>query len=66
MQVKINGELRELAAPLTVAAYLESLGLEPERVVIEHNHAILSRADFAKAPLGDGDQLEIIQFVGGG
>lgn len=66
MKIKINGELRDLSPPLTVADYLATLDLEPERVAVEHNHRILPRENFAGARLADGDTLEIIQFVGGG
>lgn len=66
MKIKINGEPRELSPPLTVAEYLTTLGLEAERVAVEHNHRILPRENFAEARLTDGDTLEIIQFVGGG
>ncbi|WP_305043518.1 sulfur carrier protein ThiS [Geoalkalibacter sp.] len=66
MKIKINGEPRDLSPPLTVAEYLATLGLEVERVAVEHNHRILPRENFAEAQLADGDTLEIIQFVGGG
>ncbi|KIH75589.1 sulfur carrier protein [Geoalkalibacter ferrihydriticus] len=66
MKVTVNGESRDLSAPMSVADYLSTLGLDAERVVVEHNRSILPRSDFAGAGLAEGDTLEIIQFVGGG
>lgn len=66
MDVTVNGETRQLAEGTTVAQLLESLGIAPERVVVEVNLTILKRAQHAAAALQAGDQVEIVQFVGGG
>ncbi len=66
MKVTINGENRELPEGLTVAALLEHLGLQPERVAIERNREILPRSRWAETRVADGDHYEIVHFVGGG
>ncbi|MCL6565737.1 MAG: sulfur carrier protein ThiS [Acidobacteriia bacterium] len=66
MKVTINGENRELPEGLTVAALLEHLGLQPERVAIERNREILPRSRWAETRVADGDRYEIVHFVGGG
>lgn len=66
MNITVNGKPKELDAPTTVAALLESLQLDAARVAVELNCAILPRARFAGQKLADGDTLEIVQFVGGG
>ncbi|MBI2104335.1 MAG: sulfur carrier protein ThiS [Candidatus Omnitrophica bacterium] len=66
MRVQVNGEPRELADGLTAAQLLETLRIVPERVVVELNLQILKRAQLAETRLKDGDQVEIVQFVGGG
>lgn len=66
MTITVNGKPKELDAPTTVAALLESLQLDAARVAVELNHAILPRARFADQRLAGGDTLEIVQFVGGG
>jgi thiamine biosynthesis protein ThiS len=66
MTITVNGKSKELDAPTTVAALLESLKLDAARVALELNREILSRAGFAETLLADGDTLEIVQFVGGG
>jgi len=66
MKLQINGEARDFPAPLTLSALVEQLGMKPDRVAIELNRAIVSRAQWAKTTLVEGDRLEIVQFVGGG
>lgn len=66
MKVTINGEKQELPEGLTVAALLEHLGLQPERVAIERNREILPRSRWAETCVADGDYYEIVHFVGGG
>jgi sulfur carrier protein len=66
MRVQVNGESREVAAGSTVLALLASLGLEGRPVAVERNTEIVPRAQHADTVLADGDQLEVVQFVGGG
>ena len=66
MKLLVNGEPRELPEGTTVPALLEALQVVPERVVVEVNLKILKRAEQAGAVLQEGDQVEIVHFVGGG
>jgi len=66
VQLTINGEARTFKSPLTLAALIEQLGLKLDRVAIEHNLTLLPRAQWESTTLADGDNLEIVQFVGGG
>jgi thiamine biosynthesis protein ThiS len=66
MTITVNGKPKEIDAPTTVAALLESLKLDAARVAVELNREILPRAEFAERILANGDTLEIVQFVGGG
>ena len=66
MQVTVNGEPRELADGTTAAQLLELLKVAPERVVVELNLAILKRAQLGTTVFKEGDQVEIVHFVGGG
>lgn len=61
----VNGDARRTAAT-TIADLVRELGLKPEKVAVEHNGEIAPRSTLEKAPLADGDQLEIVHFVGGG
>jgi len=62
----LNGDEHELAGPLTVTALLEALAIDPRRVAVEHNLVVLKRDAFRTTMVGEGDQVEIVNFVGGG
>ena len=66
MTLIINGEPREFAAGLTLAALVEQLGMRADRIAVEWNREIVARGRWAQAELHDGDRLEIVHFVGGG
>jgi thiamine biosynthesis protein ThiS len=66
MQITLNGERFELEVPMSVTALLEKLEIDPRRVAVEHNLAILKRHRFPEVVVGDGDRVEIVNFVGGG
>lgn len=66
MYVTINGEQRELTAPVSVAELLNSLGLDARKVALERNLEIVPRSDYQGTMVGDGDKLEIVHFIGGG
>ena len=66
MYVTINGEQRELAAPVSVAELLQKLGLDARKVALERNLEIVPRSNYDGTILGDGDRLEIVHFIGGG
>ncbi len=64
--VHVNGEKKEIGAGLTVAQLLGELGVRPGRVVVELNREVLSRETHDSTTLKEGDQIEIVHFVGGG
>lgn len=66
ISIQVNGESRETAAGTTVAGLLSQLGLNTGRVAVEYNRRILSKAKWEETVIGEGDQFEIVQFVGGG
>ena len=66
MELLVNGEKRQVADGLTASQLLDALQVVPERVVVEVNLTILKRAQLPGAVLKEGDQVEIVQFVGGG
>ena len=53
-------------APVSVSALLERLGIDPRRVAVEHNLVVLKRARYDDTIVNDGDEIEIVNFVGGG
>jgi thiamine biosynthesis protein ThiS len=66
MKISLNGEPHELAEPLTLNALLEQLKIDPRRVAVEHNLTVVKRANYDSTRIQDGDQIEIVNFVGGG
>ncbi|HEX8129438.1 MAG TPA: sulfur carrier protein ThiS [Pyrinomonadaceae bacterium] len=66
MRVQVNGEFRELPEELTLEALVRQLALAPERLAIELNREVVRRARWAETVMRDGDQVEIVHFVGGG
>ena len=62
----VNGEVRRLAGPMTVAGLLAELGLDGRKVAVERNEAIVPRSAYAITQLEAGDSLEIVHFIGGG
>lgn len=65
LSITLNGEIRRAEAG-SIADLVRSLDLDPAKVAVERNGLIVPRSTLAEVPLGDGDVLEIVHFVGGG
>jgi sulfur carrier protein len=66
MDILLNGEPRQLAAPTTLADLLRVEGLAERRVAVEVNGAIVPRAVHGSLQLASGDRVEIVHALGGG
>lgn len=66
MQITVNGKVVTVDASSTIATMLEALDLPTTRVAVEHNRAVVRRADWATTALAAGDVVEVVHFVGGG
>jgi thiamine biosynthesis protein ThiS len=66
MKIRVNGDEREFDASLTLAGLIEHLGMKSDRVAVELNREIAPRDRWARLELNEGDQVEIVHFVGGG
>jgi thiamine biosynthesis protein ThiS len=64
--VSVNGERRSFPAQTTLLDVVRSLQLEPERVAIELDRAIVKRERWTATTIANGAEIEIVQFVGGG
>lgn len=64
----LNGQSRSfsLPDPSTLSAVVAELALKGDRVAIEWNGNIVSRALWPETPINSGDRLEVVHFVGGG
>jgi sulfur carrier protein len=65
MKLIINGQEQDLTST-TLAQLIEQLGMKQDRVAVELNRSIVPREQWPKTLLAEGDQLEIVHFVGGG
>jgi sulfur carrier protein len=66
LKIRVNGDPLEVDGELTILQLLERLAVDPRRVAVEHNLTIVKRDRYASATIGEGDQIEIVNFVGGG
>lgn len=69
MKLQVNGsevEIPEAGASFTLSALLALHKLRPETVVVEHNRAVPSKDAYETIEIRDGDQIEIVKFMGGG
>ena len=66
MRILLNGDPRDLPAPLTVQALLAELDIDPRVVAVELNRVVVKRARYADTVIEDGAEVEIVAFVGGG
>jgi sulfur carrier protein len=66
MQVRLNGELREVPEGVTVTGLLGHLGVKAQRVAVEVNDTVVTKDRYESQRIGPGDSIEIVAFVGGG
>jgi thiamine biosynthesis protein ThiS len=66
LTITLNGDRFELAAPVTVAELLAQLAIDARRVAVEHNLVVVKRLAFDQTVVREGDDVEIVNFVGGG
>jgi thiamine biosynthesis protein ThiS len=66
MTITLNGDRHEIAGPLSVSALLEQLDIDARRVAVELNLAVVKKAAYDSSVITDGDEVEIVNFVGGG
>ncbi|MEJ8630333.1 sulfur carrier protein ThiS [Sphingomonas sp. I4] len=64
--ITVNGEHKRVAAGLSLADLANQLGLVPEKVAVERNLEVVPRSTLAQVEVEDGDEIEIVHFVGGG
>lgn len=64
--IKVNGEVAENIAGQNVTQYLTESGYDLKRLAVELNGDILPKAQYESTLLQDGDNVEIVSFVGGG
>jgi thiamine biosynthesis protein ThiS len=66
LTIRLNGEPFEIAGPVTIGALLAELKIDPRIVAVEHNVVVVKRQQYDKTIVNEGDEIEIVRFVGGG
>jgi thiamine biosynthesis protein ThiS len=66
MDVKINGETRKFDAPLSVLEILQAMNLPSQKIAVELNLEIVPKSAYDSQIVVQGDQIEIVHFIGGG
>jgi thiamine biosynthesis protein ThiS len=66
LTIRLNGEPFELPGPVSISALLAELNIDPRIVAVEHNIVVVKRQRYESTMIGEGDEIEIVRFVGGG
>ena len=66
MTIKLNGDPHELQGPLSVSELLTQLEIDARRVAVELNLAVVKKAAYDSSVINEGDEVEVVNFVGGG
>lgn len=66
VSIRVNGVHRRVRDGMNLAGLALELGLEPARVAVERNREIVPRSTLGEVAVEDGDEYEIVTFVGGG
>ena len=64
--IRVNGQEEVLEEKLTIEDYISRHGDRTNRIAVEKNGTIVPKRNYADTLLEDGDQIEIVSFVGGG
>ena len=64
--IRVNGEHRRVPAGVSIVEMLNELGVDPLRVAVERYLEIVPRSSLGEVCVEDGDDYEIVHFVGGG
>ncbi|OFW06114.1 MAG: thiamine biosynthesis protein ThiS [Acidobacteria bacterium RIFCSPLOWO2_02_FULL_67_36] len=66
MTIRLNGEPFEIAGPVSISTLLAELKIDPRQVAVERNLAVIKRDRYETTMIGEGDEIEVVKFVGGG
>ena len=66
LRIRVNGEHRRVPGGTSVAEMLKEVGIDPLKVAVERNREIVPRSTLAEVRVENGDDYEIVHFVGGG
>jgi len=66
IKIKLNGKAKVIIENLKIINLISDLKIPIKKVAIELNQEIIDKKKLNKIKLKDGDQIEIVHFIGGG
>ncbi|MGA7613926.1 MAG: sulfur carrier protein ThiS [Thermoanaerobaculia bacterium] len=66
LNIQLNGQPREVPAGSTLGDLISELGVDVNLLAVELNQKIVPRSELSGRGISEGDQIEIVEFVGGG
>ena len=66
MQIRLNGQARDVSDGITVARLLHELRVRPERVAVLVNQGIIKKPSYGSTTLREGDAVEVLTVMAGG
>ena len=64
--IRVNGEHKRVPGGVSIVEMLNEIGVDPAKVAVERNLEIVPRSTLGDVCVEDGDDYEIVHFVGGG
>src|ERR1043166_4063504 len=66
IEIRLNGEAHEVPSSLSIAELLDHFKLPKDYVAVERNRSIVPKQKWGAVAVAQGDELEVVHFVGGG
>jgi len=66
VEVKVNGQTQSLSEGMNLSELIQQKGLNPRRIVVEHNLRIIKSEELPQVGIKENDTIEIVSFLGGG
>ncbi|MFT6101942.1 MAG: sulfur carrier protein [Candidatus Endobugula sp.] len=64
--ISLNDEKIEFEESLSVIFLLERQGFQGDKIALAINGSFVPRSQYAETNINDGDEVDVIQAVGGG
>jgi thiazole synthase len=64
--IRVNGEQRRVPGGVSISEMLNCIGIDAAKVAVERNLEVVPRSAMGEVRVEDGDDYEIVHFVGGG
>lgn len=66
ISITVNEQSYQLEPATTINGLLKMLDMPKDKIAVERNRMIVAKSSYATEELLEGDQIEIVHFVGGG